>query len=135
VKLEEEGLIEITEDEFSIEDVVAGAKRSDAGAVVSFLGTVRDDGISGMEVEAYREVARTELETIRDEAIEKFDLKSVDVIHRVGSLSVGEEIVLIVCTAAHRREAFRGCEHVIDEIKRRAPIWKKEIRAEGDRWV
>jgi molybdopterin synthase catalytic subunit len=128
-------LIEIIEDDFSIEEVVARAKRPDAGAVVTFLGTVRDDGISGMEVEAYREVALEELEKIREVAMERFDLKSVDVIHRVGTLSVGDEIVLIVCTAAHRSAAFRGCEHVIDEIKRRVPIWKKEIRAEGERWV
>jgi len=128
-------LIEITEDRLAIEEVLAGAKRPDAGAVVSFLGTVRDDGISGMEVEAYCEVARAELEKIRKESMERFDLLSVDVIHRIGDLSVGEEIVLIVCTAAHRRAAFRGCEYVIDEIKRRAPIWKKEIGAEGDHWV
>jgi molybdopterin synthase catalytic subunit len=128
-------LIEITEDRLAIEEVLAGAKRPDAGAVVSFLGTVRDDGISGMEVEAYCEVARAELEKIRKESMERFDLLSVDVIHRIGALSVGEEIVLIVCTAAHRRAAFRGCEYVIDEIKRRVPIWKKEIGAEGDRWV
>lgn len=128
-------MIEIIEDDFSIEEVVARAKRSDAGAVVAFLGTVRDDGISGMEVEAYREVALEELEKIREEAMERFDLLSIDVIHRVGTLSVGDEIVLIVCTAAHRSAAFRGCEHVIDEIKRRVPIWKKEIRAQGERWV
>ena len=128
-------MIEITEDRLAIEEVLAGAKRPDAGAVVSFLGTVRDDGISGMEVEAYCEVARAELEKIRKESMERFDLLSVDVIHRIGALSVGEEIVLIVCTAAHRRAAFRGCEYVIDEIKRRVPIWKKEIGAEGDRWV
>lgn len=128
-------MIEISKDEFSIEEVVAGAKRPDAGAVVTFLGTVRDDGISGMEVEAYREVALEELEKIQKEAMERFDLKSVDVIHRVGTLSVGDEIVLIVCTAAHRSSAFRGCEHVLEEIKRRAPIWKKEISSTGDRWV
>lgn len=128
-------MIEIIEDDFSIEEVVARAKRPDAGAVVAFLGTVRDDGISGMEVEAYREVALEELEKIREEAMERFDLLSIDVIHRVGTLSVGDEIVLIVCTAAHRSAAFRGCEHVIDEIKRRVPIWKKEIRAQGERWV
>jgi molybdopterin synthase catalytic subunit len=135
MKREAMGLIEITEDDFSIEEVVRRAKRPEAGATVTFLGTVRDDGISGMEVEAYREVAREELEKIRDEAMDRLDLLSVDVIHRVGALSVGENIVLIVCTAASRRAAFRGCEHVIDEIKRRAPIWKKEIRIEGDRWV
>lgn len=81
--------IEITDREFSIEDLVAGAKRPDAGAVVAFLGTVRDDGISGVEVEAYREVAEEELARIRDEAMATFDLKSVDVVHRVGSLGVG----------------------------------------------
>lgn len=128
-------MIEITEDDFSIEEVVTRARRPEAGAVVTFLGTVRDDGITGMEVEAYREVALEELEKIREEAMEMFNLFSVDVIHRVGDLSVGEDIVLIVCTAAHRRAAFQGCEQVIDEIKRRAPIWKKEIRREGGRWV
>jgi len=128
-------LIDITEEEFSIEDVVARAKRSEAGAVVSFLGTVRDDGILGMEVEAYRDVAVGELEKIRDEATEMFGLLSVEVIHRVGPLSVGEGIVLIVCTAAHRQAAFRGCEYIIEGIKMRVPIWKKEIRAEGGRWV
>lgn len=128
-------MIEITEDDFSIEEVVTRAKRPEAGAVVTFVGTVRDDGITGMEVEAYREVALEELEKIREEAMEMFNLFSVDVIHRIGALSVGEDIVLIVCTAAHRHAAFQGCEQVIDEIKRRAPIWKKEIRREGDRWV
>ena len=128
-------MIDITEEEFSIEDVVARAKRSEAGAVVSFLGTVRDEGISGMEVEAYRDVAVGELEKIRDEATEMFGLLSVEVIHRVGPLSVGEGIVLIVCTAAHRQAAFRGCEYIIEGIKMRVPIWKKEIRAEGGRWV
>ncbi|HII06548.1 MAG TPA: molybdenum cofactor biosynthesis protein MoaE [Methanotrichaceae archaeon] len=128
-------MIEISESEFSIEEVVAKAKRPDAGAVVTFLGTVRDDEIQGMEVEAYREVALEELEKIRKEAMERFDLKSVDVIHRIGSLSVGDDIVLIVCTAAHRSAAFQGCEHVLEEIKRRAPFWKKEIRAGGERWV
>lgn len=128
-------MIEIIEDDFSIEEVLARAKRPDAGAVVTFLGTVRDDGILGMEVEAYREVAIEELEKIREVAMERFDLKSVDVIHRVGTLSVGDEIVLIVCTAAHRSAAFRGCEHVIDEIKSRVPIWKKEVRVGGERWV
>ena len=74
-------MIEIIEDDFSIEEVVARAKRLDSGAVVTFLGTVRDDGISGMEVEAYREVALEELEKIREVAMERFDLLSVDVMY------------------------------------------------------
>ena len=128
-------MIDITDEEFSVEDAVARARRLEAGAVVFFLGTVRDDGILGMEVEAYRDVAVGELEKIRDEATEKFGLLSVEVIHRVGPLSVGQGIVLIVCTAAHRQAAFRGCEYILEGIKMRVPIWKKEIRADGGRWV
>jgi molybdopterin synthase catalytic subunit len=115
--------------------VVAEAKRPDAGALVVFLGTVRDDGIVGMEVETYREVALPELEKIRDEATERFHLKSVEVIHRVANLSVGDDIVVIACTAASRGEAFQGCIHILEEIKTRAPIWKKEIMTDGYRWV
>ncbi len=128
-------MIKITNEDFSIEELVNSAKSRNVGAIVTFLGTVRDDGIQGMGVEAYREVALVELERIQNKATEKFNLKSVDVVHRVGSLKVGDNIVLIVCTASHRTEAFRGCEYVLEEIKMRAPIWKKEIRTEGDRWV
>ena len=128
-------MIEIADEEFSIEEMVQRARRTDAGAVVSFLGTVRDDGIREMEVEAYREAALEELERIRDEAMESFDLICVDVVHRVGHLSVGDPIVLIVCVAGHRQAAFKGCEYVLEELKRRAPIWKKEISDGGERWV
>jgi molybdopterin synthase catalytic subunit len=132
-------MIEISEEDFSIEEMVEKAKRRDTGAVVSFLGTVRDnhkDGcLLGMEVEAYREAALEELERIRKEALERFDLKSVDVVHRVGSLSVGDNIVIIVCSAPHRTAAFLGCEYVLEELKRRVSIWKKEIGEEEDRWV
>ncbi|MDF0589850.1 molybdenum cofactor biosynthesis protein MoaE [Candidatus Methanocrinis natronophilus] len=128
-------MIDIIDGDFSIEEVVAGAKRPDAGALVVFLGTVRDDGIVGMEVEAYREVALPELEGIRDEAMERFHLKSVEVIHKVGTLSVGDDIVVIACAAAQRQEAFQGCLHILEEIKDRAPIWKKEINPSGHRWI
>jgi molybdopterin synthase catalytic subunit len=128
-------MIEITKRDFSIEDVIKKAKREDAGAIVTFLGTVRNDGIKSMELEAYREVAIPELERIRDEAIERFHLISVDIIHRIGALSVTDNIVLIVCAAGHRKEAFDGCSYIIEELKVRVPIWKKEIKADGERWV
>ncbi|MHC1632164.1 MAG: molybdenum cofactor biosynthesis protein MoaE [Methanotrichaceae archaeon] len=124
-------MIKITEEEFSIDEVVEKAKRQDAGAIVTFLGIVRNDDILKMEVEAHRDAAMKVLKRIRDESLERFDLKSVDIIHRVGSLSVSESIVLIVCCASHRTAAFRGCEYVLDEIKKRAPISKKEIRSDA----
>ncbi len=128
-------MIEITKDDFSVEEIIRRAKRPDVGAIVTFLGTVRDDDILKMELEAYKEAALPELERIRDEAFSKFDLKSVDIIHRIGSLNVGDNIALIVVSAGHRKEAFDGCAYVLEELKRRAPIWKKEFLRDGERWV
>ncbi len=128
-------MIEITENDFSLDELVRKAKSDEAGAVVSFLGTVRDDGIERMELEAFREAALPELERIRDEAASKFNLKSVQIVHRIGSLSIGDNIVAIVCSAGHRDEAFQGCRYIIEELKARAPIWKKEIGNKGERWV
>lgn len=128
-------MIEITEDDFSLDEMVRRVKGKGVGAVVTFLGTVRDDGIRGMRIEAYREAAIPELERIRDEAVRRFNLSAIEIVHRVGSLSVGDNIVAIVCSAAHRDEAFQGCRYVIEELKSRVPIWKKEIMAEGSSWV
>ena len=128
-------MIEITEQDFSLDEMIKKAKRTDAGAVVTFLGTVRDDGIEMMELESFRESALQELESIRGEAVARFGLKSAEIVHRVGLLSVGDNIVAIVCSAAHREEAFLGCRYIIEELKKRAPIWKKEIGENGERWV
>jgi molybdopterin synthase catalytic subunit len=128
-------MIEITEQDFSLDEIIKKAKRTDAGAVVTFLGTVRDDGIEMMELESFREAVLQELESIRGEAMGRFGLKSAVIVHRVGLLSVGDNIVAIVCSAAHRDEAFQGCRYIIEELKKRAPIWKKEIGENGERWV
>ena len=128
-------MIEITDQDFSLDEMIKKAKRTDAGAVVTFLGTVRDDGIEMMELESFREAALQELESIRGEAVARFGLKSAEIVHRVGLLSVGDNIVAIVCSAAHRDEAFLGCRYIIEELKKRAPIWKKEIGENGERWV
>jgi molybdopterin synthase catalytic subunit len=128
-------MLKITEDEFSIDEIIRSAKRDNIGALVTFLGIVRDDDIESMEVEAYGEAVIEELDRIKEEAKKRFDIKSVDIIHRIGSLSIGDDIVLIVCGAAHREEAFEGCRYVLEELKTRALIWKKEIREYGDSWV
>ena len=128
-------MIKITEEDFSLDEMIKRARSKDAGAIVTFLGTVRDDGMERMEVEAFREAAQAELEAIRDEAMSRFSLKAVEVVHRTGSLAVGENIVAIVCSAAHREEAFSGCRYIIEELKKRAPLWKKELGEKGERWV
>jgi molybdopterin synthase catalytic subunit len=114
---------------------IDAAKRDTAGAVVTFLGTVRDDQIEELEIEAYEDASLPEMQRIEDEAIITFNLQTVTIIHRVGTLRVGDNILLIVVSAGHRQEAFAGCEYILERIKQTVPIWKKEVRKDGSIWV
>lgn len=125
----------IAEEEFSTDEAIEAVKIDDAGSVVAFIGTVRDDGIDELHLEAYRDAAEEELLAIRAEAVARFSLLEAVVIHRSGRLCIGDEIVIVACSAAHRKEAFDGCRYILEELKRRAPIWKKEAGPAGDRWL
>ncbi len=128
-------VVTVTQEDFDINRLIEERKAPDMGAMATFIGIVRDDGIERIELEAHQEVAVEELEAIRDEAFAKFPIKSVDIIHRIGDLNVGDNIVLILVGAGHRREAFEGCEYIIERLKERVPIWKKEYTKDGERWV
>ncbi|PKL62851.1 MAG: molybdopterin biosynthesis protein MoeE [Methanomicrobiales archaeon HGW-Methanomicrobiales-2] len=129
-------MISITRDVIDTGTMIEAAKRPGMGALVTFCGVVRDDGVERMELEVYEEVAVRELETIRDEAMRKYPIESVDIVHRVGSLFVGETILLVIVGAGHRKEAFAASEYIIDRLKRTVPIWKKEFGRDGEeRWV
>jgi molybdopterin synthase catalytic subunit len=128
-------MIRLQQDDFEVGKFIEDAKSRGTGAIVTFIGIVRDDGIECMELEAYHDVAERELAIIRDEAMKEFPLHSIDIIHRTGPLRVGDNIVLIVVSAGHRKEAFLGCEYVINRLKQTVPIWKKEYLKEGERWV
>jgi molybdopterin synthase catalytic subunit len=109
------------------------------GAIVSFVGTVRDinDGssVTQMELEHYPGMTEKALEQIVQQAKERWDFFDALVIHRIGPLQPQEQIVLVAVTAAHRGEAFAACEFIMDYLKTQAPFWKKEQTAEGARWV
>lgn len=128
-------MIKISREDFDLCGMIREAKTGRTGGFVSFLGTVRDDGIESMDLEVYLEVAEQELAAIRDEAFTRFDILSVDIVHRVGRLKVGDQIVGIVVGASHRRAAFEACEYIIDRIKESVPIWKQEHTPSGSRWV
>ncbi len=132
---EQGGRIAIAKEEFDIRNCIESAKQRTTGAIVTFVGVVRDDGIDSIEIEAFEEVAEEDLHGIRDEAVVKFGLQEVTILHRTGTLQVGEDILLIVVSAGHRKLAFSGCEYILERIKERAPIWKREILAGGERWV
>ncbi|MEI7856766.1 MAG: molybdenum cofactor biosynthesis protein MoaE [Methanomicrobiales archaeon] len=128
-------MIAIQTADVDIGALITAAKKPGTGAVVVFDGVVRDDGITEMELEAYEEVAVKELEKIAKEATEQFRLLHIDIIHRIGRLTVGENILIIIVSAGHRPEAYAGSRYIIEEIKKGVPIWKKELTRDGGRWV
>jgi len=111
-----------------------------SGGYVSFEGWVRDENegqeVTRLEYEAFQELAVKEGERIVAEALRRFGVKHASCIHRVGSLSVGDMAVWVGVSSAHRGEAFDACRFIIDEVKHRLPIWKKEHYRSGDSgWV
>ena len=131
----------IQEEDFSIEAEVnairAASKR--IGGIVTFLGCARDfsEGrdVFAINFEQYAGMAESAMTTLRDEALKQFDIIDVRIIHRVTTVHAGDQIVLIVVGAEHRKAAFEACEWLIDTLKQRVPIWKKEVTPEGDSWV
>ena len=109
------------------------------GAVVAFVGTVRDlsegSAVSRMELEHYPGMTEAAIEAMIDEALRRFELRGARVIHRVGVLEAREQIVLVLVTSAHRGDAFQGCEFLMDYLKTQAPFWKKEHTSSGAQWV
>lgn len=114
--------------------------RSSVGGVVSFIGLMRDmnqgDVVTTMTLEHYPGMTEKALEAIVAEAAERWELEAVRLIHRVGEIRPQDPIVLVAVASAHRGEAFRACEFIIDYLKTRAPFWKREQTADGRaRWV
>jgi len=109
----------------------------DCGASVVFLGIAReDDGVQELHYEAFPEMAIKVMEEIRQEALAKFSIKEVFIHHRLGVVKVGEPSFLVVVYGGHREETFSACRYVVDEVKKRAPIWKKEVYKDGKgEWV
>ena len=133
--------IRIQEADFDISAEIAALRKGDprVGAVASFLGTVRDmnDGshVKEMVLEHYPGMTEKALEEIIAQAKARWDIFNALVIHRIGSLSPEDQIVLVAVTSAHRGEAFAACEFIMDYLKTAAPFWKKEDTPEGARWV
>ncbi len=127
--------------DFDLGAEVAALRAGDGGvgAVASFIGTVRDrnDGaqVSRMELEHYPGMTERSIEAMIDQAFERFSILGARVVHRVGPLDIGDQIVLVVVSSAHRGQAFQACEFLMDYLKTQAPFWKKETTPDGARWV
>jgi molybdopterin synthase catalytic subunit len=111
----------------------------DIGAVVSFIGLVRDlndgDAVSQLTLEHYPGMTEKSLNAIINQAKERWRIADALIIHRVGSLQPGDQIVLVVVSSAHRGDAFAACEFMMDYLKTEAPFWKKEVTPQGEHWV
>lgn len=132
-------IVEVTSDPIDV-DQARSVGSSVSGALVAFAGMVRDATddrpVSGLEYEAYSEMANKTLQQIADEALARWEVEAILIVHRVGELAVGEVSVLVAVAAPHRGAAFDACEFCIDTLKERAPIWKKERFEDGEsQWV
>ncbi len=133
--------VRIQEGDFDLNFELTAQRSGDAriGAQVSFVGLVRDinegAGVSEMTLEHYPGMTERALEEIVTEAKDRWSIYDALVIHRIGPLKPCDQIVLVAVTGAHRGEAFRACEFIMDYLKTRAPFWKREVTPEGARWV
>ena len=133
--------VRIQLEDFSQDDEInalcASSRR--IGGIATFLGCARDfsEGreVSEISFDAYGSMALAEMNALRSEAIERFALIDARLVHRIGTVKGGDNIVFIAAGAEHRSAAFDACRWLIDELKARVPIWKKEITPEGDSWV
>jgi molybdopterin synthase catalytic subunit len=132
-------MIRIQNEKIMVDALIDEVRSSRAGAIVTFLGTVRSadetsDNIIALIYEAYNEMAIKKIEEIVKEAKQKYNIMDVAVIQRIGRVNVGEDSIGIAVSSWHRGDAFHACEYIIDKIKVLPPIWKKEVYSSGEIW-
>ena len=141
VETAETMLVRVQRDNFSIDQEIdrVRAQSTRIGGIATFLGTARDWSkgreVSSITFEHYEGMAQKKLREIRERALQDFDVIEVLILHRYGTIDIGENIVLIVVGAEHRAEAFTACKWCIDELKKITPIWKLEQTPQGEQWV
>lgn len=132
-------LFEVTADPLSVDELVRAVLTGGDGAVVTFVGTVRDNHqgrrVLALEYEAYPDMAVEEMRRIGCEMIRRWGLHGIAMRHRTGKLNVGEISVVIAASSPHRREAFEACSEALDMLKETVPVWKKEYFEDGEVWV
>jgi molybdopterin synthase catalytic subunit len=130
-------MMHLTRHPIEVDDVLAQVQGPERGGTCVFVGTVRDDeGVTGIEYSAYEAMAFAEIERILGEAQAQCPEARVMLQHRLGLIAVGEASIAIAAAAPHRAEAFEACRYIIEEVKRRLPIWKKEYHVDGTAaWV
>ncbi len=129
----------VTEAPLDPESAASSVRRDSNGAVVVFLGVVRNESygkrIRYLEYDAYPEMAEKKMRQLAGEIEEQWGISDVAILHRTGRLEIGETSLVVVLAAPHRKEAFEACHHLVDRIKQVLPVWKKEVAEDGESWV
>lgn len=132
-------MIKITEKSIDVQKVIDTASSLGAGAVNAFIGTVRNTAhnknVVWLEYEAYESMAVAEIRKIIEEASSRWPLQGWAVSHRVGTLKPGEVSVVVAVSSPHRKQSFEACQFIIDTLKEKVPIWKKEVFEDGEEWI
>lgn len=132
-------MFRITRKALGLQEVVDFVTDPEAGAIVTFIGTTRNnnDGrkVIALDYEAYPEMAEKELARLGEEAKKRWNIQRMAIVHRIGPVQITETSVIIAVSAAHRRDAFEACRFAIEEIKKSVPIWKKELFEGGEVWI
>ncbi len=129
----------LTDKPIDVSELLAFAGDRGAGAVAAFIGTTRDNNegrsIVSLDYEAYPGMAEQEMARLGEEAAAAWRITRMAIVHRTGNVPIGEASVAIAVSAPHRDDAFKACRYAIDELKKRVPIWKKEIYEGGEIWI
>ncbi len=132
-------MIRIVESKIDREAIVQSVSTPESGAIATFDGMVRNHArekpVTHLHYEAFPEMALKEMEKIRAEALQRWPLNGMAIVHRVGRMEIGESSVFIAVSSAHRKDAFEACRFAIDTLKTTVPIWKKEHYEDGEVWI
>jgi molybdopterin synthase catalytic subunit len=132
-------LTRVTPDPLATDEAVAAVSNPAAGAIGIFLGVVRDNNlgrrVNYLEYDAYPSMAEKVMAEIGAEAKEKFALEDVAILHRTGRLEIGEASLLVAVSTGHRAESFEAGHWIVNQVKKRVPVWKKEVWEDGEAWI
>lgn len=132
-------MIKVIRENFSLDEVIDAIRSAEMGAIVTFLGSVRNNSkgrdVDRIEIQVYEMMAIKQLQAIREETMKKFNVNEIAIVHRYGNLNVSENIMMIAVGAGHRTEAFEACRYILETIKEKVPLWKKEFTPDGDYWI
>ncbi|MBI2357523.1 MAG: molybdenum cofactor biosynthesis protein MoaE [Deltaproteobacteria bacterium] len=132
-------MFRVTDKALNLQELVDYVTDPQAGAIVTFIGTTRNQNegrqVLSLDYEAYPEMAEKELKRLGQEAGKRWNIQRMAIVHRVGRVEITEPSVIIAVSAAHRDDAFQACRFAIEEIKKTVPIWKKEVFEGGEVWI